>query len=93
MFWWFTELYDPNAQKRWTASERRAAYGAWAVMAAFMVAIMLPLDYYLIFKLDLNDILSSALSGGAATMAGIAVSAFVSPKLWPVLAKPRTLDS
>lgn len=86
MFWWFTELND-NLQ--WTTPERRAALGAWVIALLFMAVIMLAMDAYLIFGLGLNDILSSALSGGVSIGAGVGISGFISSKIWPVLSKPR----
>jgi hypothetical protein len=93
MFWWLTEMYDKKASEVWTASERRAVLGAWIILVLSAATIMLPLDYFLIFRANWNDVLSSALSGGAAPGAGIAISGFVSPRVWPVLSRPRVLSS
>jgi len=90
MFWWFTEMNNQTASKLWTAAERRAAIGAWGIAIALMGVIMLPMDYYLIFKLNLNDILSGGVGAGVASGIGLGISALVSPKIWPILSKPHT---
>ena len=92
MNWWLTDLNNKNAWKLLTREEKAAATKAWLVAIVIMAAIMLPLDYYLIFEVALNDVLASALSGGVAAAIGIVISAQISPRLWTILSKPRSRD-
>jgi hypothetical protein len=85
MFWWMNQ----EAFKTFTKEERRAAYGAWAIVIVVLIAVMVPLDSFLTFSAGTGHALAGGLSAGAGTVVGLAISALLSPRIWPILAKPR----
>lgn len=91
MIWWFTESFAKDQDKRpkwmsWTKPERRAAFGARMVYAAVFIVAYATLMWFLLFRLNMSDVLAGGTAGAAI---GLGTSILVSPKFWPLLSKPR----
>jgi hypothetical protein len=89
MFWWFSDLANQEALKTFTKEERGAAYRAWAVVIVVLAMVMPPVDYFLTFRIETGDALAGGISAAVGIGAGLAISALISPRIWPILARPR----
>jgi hypothetical protein len=91
MLWWLSDVMNPEALKTFRKEERVAAYWAWGVVVAFLIVVMVPLDYFLTFRVGTGDAIAGGVSAAVGVGVGVAISALISPRIWPILAKPRRI--